>query len=119
MTGTIPAPVSWCCTDCLMVLANGEYPMDITETELAEYKSRIDATLSGGTEVTIGMLVSEHEDDCPVNIEGSYNAVDECSCTVQSFSWSDCELCDSNLGGERHAITFWIPDADYSPEATH
>jgi hypothetical protein len=109
MTGTIPTAVSWCCTDCIMLLANGVDPADWPAEELAGWHARIDANLAGGTEVTIGMLASEHEDSCPVKIQNDSGAVDECDCAVNSFSWSPCDLCGSNLGGERHAITFWIP----------
>jgi hypothetical protein len=32
----------------------------------------------------------------------------ECECECQSFSWSQCDVCDSGLGGHRHAVVFWI-----------
>jgi hypothetical protein len=109
MPKTIPCAVSWCCTDCIMLLANGEDPVDWSEYERVAWHIRIDQTMEG-SEVTVGMLASEHADDCPVKITGDWQAVDECSCAVNSFSWSACDLCRSNLGGERHAITFWLPD---------
>jgi len=109
MTETTPCAVSWCCVDCLGWLANGQNPEYMTDDERTEWHERIDRTLDGGTEVTLGMLASEHEDSCPVKIEDSHNAVDECGCETHSFSQSACDLCNSNLGGERHAITFWIP----------
>ena len=31
----------------------------------------------------------------------------ECDCETMSFSWSPCDVCGSNLGGERSAVSFW------------
>jgi hypothetical protein len=92
-----------------MVLANGEYPSDQTETEREEYEVRM-ARMIDRAEITIGMLASEHTDDCPIKIEDSHDAVDECDCETKSFSWSACDVCGSNLGGERHAVTYWVDD---------
>jgi hypothetical protein len=61
---------------------------------------------TGDAEITIGMLASEHAEDCPVSITGDPSAA-ECSCETVSFSWSACDVCGSNLGGERHAVTYW------------
>ena len=35
----------------------------------------------------------------------------ECECERQSFTWSPCDVCDSNLGGARDAVVFWPQDA--------
>lgn len=114
-TRTVPGPVEWCCIDCLSLLAYGEDPVGtMSEDEITEWHARIDDTLSGGTEVTLGMLASEHSDYCPVKIHDSHDAVDECGCDTVSFSWSACDLCRSNPGGERHAITFWTVPTEVS-----
>jgi hypothetical protein len=112
MANKVPCSVSWACTDCLMVLANGEYPPDQTEAERNEYKSRMERCI-GDSEVTLGMLASEHADDCPNKKADTYNGhwdSVECSCETYSFSWSACDVCGSNLGGERHAVTYWVDD---------
>jgi hypothetical protein len=49
--------------------------------------------------VTIGLTADEHDDGCTRD--------GDCSCERQSFSWQRCDLCDTTLGGERHAVTFW------------
>ena len=35
----------------------------------------------------------------------------ECECERQSFTWSPCDVCGSNLGGARDAVVFWPQDA--------
>ena len=107
MRDTEPCPVSWGCTDCIMWLANGEPPTDMSESELAAWRAAMDEHI-GDSELTLGMLASEHDDSCPVKIADSYDAVDECYCDTRSFSWSPCDVCGSNLGGERHAVTYWV-----------
>ena len=87
----------WACVDCLILLANGDVPAEMTADEITEWQSRIDAS-TDGFNVTLGMLRDSHE--CP---EGT----DECECETRTFSWSACDVCGSNLGGERHAVSFW------------
>jgi hypothetical protein len=36
---------------------------------------------------------------------------DDCECEQEGFSWSSCDVCGSPLGGDRFAVTFWIPEA--------
>jgi hypothetical protein len=31
----------------------------------------------------------------------------ECDCEENTFSWSPCDVCGSNLGGSRHAVSFF------------
>lgn len=90
-----------CCTDCLILLANGETDPSWTEAETAEYLQRVERC-SAGTEVTLGMLASEHS--CQ---DASGQIADECDCEQLGFSWSACDVCGSNLGGDREAVTFW------------
>jgi len=137
----------WACVDCLMELANGESPADLTESELAERTAAIDAR-NDGYHLTLGMLREDHA--CATNYTvtardgttGDYRADSpadardmfeqehgyaghgfitttthdlqtesdrggECDCEVNTFSWSPCDVCGSNLGGERHAVSFW------------
>ncbi len=32
----------------------------------------------------------------------------ECDCNTVAFSWNNCELCLSSLGGSRHAVTLFV-----------
>ena len=105
---TEPCAVSWACTDCMILLANGDDPTDMSEAELATWHTAIDEHIGIG-EITLGMLASEHDGSCPVNIENDHSAVDECDCETNPFSWSPCDVCGGNLGGERHAVTYWVP----------
>jgi len=59
----------WACTDCLMLLANGETPGDWTEDEVAEYLARVERHCAG-TEVTLGMFREDH--DCRSNFTVTY-----------------------------------------------
>jgi hypothetical protein len=45
--------------------------------------------------------VTEHE------LRTAGDAGNECGCEIDSFSWSPCDYCGGNLGGERHAISFF------------
>jgi hypothetical protein len=137
----------WACTDCLMLLANGEAPPDLGEAETAEWLAGIDAR-NAGYDITLGMPREDHE--CASNYtvtaadgttgeyradsksdardqfgsghgfrgHGPYHAVPhdleteqdrggECECETKTFSWSPCDVCDSNLGGARHAVSFF------------
>jgi hypothetical protein len=92
----------WCCVDCLMLLANGETPTEMSETETAEYLARV-AQHTGERDVTLGRMLGEDgcecEDwDCDTHHEG---------CEQNTFSSSPCDVCGSHLGGSRDAVTFW------------
>lgn len=147
----------WACTDCTMLLANGETPPDLDETETTLYLERV-ARGCAGCEVTLGMFREDHAcaSDFTVtwlmrheSVRGSLrrgwvevraddygDAMDqahwaipagawltvarahdletetdrggECDCECQTFSWSACDVCGSNLGGHRDAVVFWI-----------
>lgn len=95
----------WCCTDCLILLANGEAPADLTESEVTAWQEQIDLR-NHGYNLTLGMLREEHS--CTnANGQTAGDLGGECDCEVNSFSWSPCDVCGSNLGGERHAVSFW------------
>jgi hypothetical protein len=95
----------WACTDCLMLLANGETSPEWTQEETDAYVARVEERNPAGS-ITLGMVREEHEcaddDGQTENDRGG-----ECECEQQSFSWSPCDVCGSNLGGSRHAVTFW------------
>ena len=95
----------WCCVDCLVELANGESPADLSEEELAARQAGIEAR-NAGYSITLGLLREEHA----CTDEAGQTAGDlggECDCETNSFSWSPCDVCGSNLGGERAAVSFF------------
>lgn len=78
---TLKAPTSVdICTDCLFLLANGEGPDDVAEALALRWPV--------GT-LTLGRLGGDPDDE-------------------SWFSWSACEGCGSDLGGDRHAATGWV-----------
>jgi hypothetical protein len=50
----------WCCTDCLVLLANGDDPAEMTETEISEWHAEINRR-NAGYHLTLGMIREEHE----------------------------------------------------------
>ena len=93
----------WACVDCLIWLANGESPAGLSREDTDAYIARI-CQRNAGYNMTLGLLSDGHADECPRKL-GDRDA--ECDCETQSFSWSECDVCGSNLGGERHAVSFW------------
>ena len=59
----------WICTDCLMLLANGETDPNWTAAERDEYLARV-AQHCEGCEVTLGMFREDHP--CRVNFTVTY-----------------------------------------------
>ena len=97
-----PTSPQWVCLHCFIHLVNGDCTEPDTCTPGSEDEND-PLHEFGGMHVTSGMLPEHHE--CGrENGEG----VDECDCEEQSFSWSACDGCGSNLGGERHAVTGWV-----------
>jgi hypothetical protein len=88
-----PTTVQWVCTCCYVLHVNGDACQCCDPDDLMK--------LFGDMEVTSGML--DHSDEC------ERETVGECDCETTTFSWSACDGCGSNLGGERHAVTGWIP----------
>lgn len=87
---------AWCCTDCIMLHANGETPPHMTEAET-------DAWLESMGDIM--PTVGRHTDDCGCSTWDSPYHRDVCE--TLEFSWKPCQSCGSTLGGERHAITLW------------
>jgi hypothetical protein len=88
----------WLCQDCTLVHANGECD-PYRPADLPEPLSAID----DGDELTLGLLEEEHDDECTE----TDRAEGGCNCEQRSFSWSRCDGCGSDLGGDRHAATLW------------
>jgi hypothetical protein len=83
----------WVCVDCRMADATGE-PQDGAE---CEPWSHANAEL----EPTAGLRREEHE--CGKELGLSLDT--ECGCEEETFSWSSCEGCGSDLGGSRWPYT--------------
>lgn len=79
------------CVDCLFLLANGEVTdengNDITEAHAAKVSA-----IWGDTEITLGRIAPEGEND---DEDHSW------------FSWQSCDCCGSTLGGDREYATAW------------
>lgn len=74
------------CEDCQQAIAHGETEHDIT--------ADVERELNGRTgHFSVGIEQTEDDPDG--------NGYDE-------FSWHECELCRSPLGGSRHGVTLLI-----------
>lgn len=93
----------WCCVDCLFLLANGDTPTEMSEAETLTWLADIELR-NAGHDITLGMLTEDHNDTCPRKL-GDRDA--ECDCETITFSTSPCDVCGSNLHGERHAVAFF------------
>ena len=82
------------CLDCLQELANGETPPDAEPTR---------TTRPGleDCEITLG---GKHADHCPnyPNWQGA-----DCDCGDIGFTWGPCQICTSDLGGDKYLATIW------------
>lgn len=82
---TIIANDLWVCTDCAMMLANGELGQGDRNAEIA-HAQRMNEELAGWLQEGgpyVQMVLSGEEDD------------------DSRFSWSRCDGCGSTLGGDR------------------
>lgn len=70
------------CQDCLMLVANGDFPEDNSERQDKQMQAGIDANMG---------------DDQGYLCCGDSDKDDE-------FSWDACECCGSSLGGSRHHL---------------
>ncbi len=85
------------CTDCLVLIANGETDPALTEDETAEYVDRVQANWPDYQWLlTTGAVDCEH---C------SYPDGEEQTDCEPWFSRSSCDVCHSPLGGDRHHVT--------------
>lgn len=100
----------WVCEDCRMADANGGLE-DGQETEREPW-SHANAEL----DPTPGLRIEEHE----CGKERGEDIEAECGCEQETFSWSSCEGCGSELGGSRYPYTVsWDREekpAPYEPE---
>jgi hypothetical protein len=112
------------CVDCLIWAANGDLSAFESEDEASEFVARYNLGL-GDAVLTLGMFSRYHECqthtdldefgyvtgacldgtcECPTAGDDG----NDCYCEQLGFSWSPCEICNSGLGGDRHAATIWF-----------
>jgi len=89
----VPQGTLWVCINCATMHANGEGSVDPDPNEPEPWAREPE------TDVTMGLLRSEHDDGC--------DPESECSCEHREFSWAQCDGCGSTLGGSREAFTWW------------
>lgn len=98
----------WSCADCITLIANGEMPGHMTDTERADFTARFEIGTTGtGGDITPGMLRAEHTAGCPNGDQITAGTAD-CDCETITFSGTPCTTCGSRLAGERHAVTLWM-----------
>lgn len=78
----------WCCTNCAMLIANGEPPITDPATGEDMSEAGTAAWLEGFAARNAGIHWAIGDDEQP-------------------FSWSSCDTCGSNLGGARHEVHGW------------
>jgi len=95
----------WVCTDCIVMLANGDEPAGMDTEQLVGFIGRhrggIERELSGG----YGNVVAGGACTC-----GATDSEDHAGgCQSDGFSRAACDLCQSPLAGERHLATVITP----------
>ncbi len=93
------------CQDCLMWFANGETDGNWTEKERAEFLGRV-GKHTEGCHITLGSIDCEH-----CGSEARAADPDNTEDCESWFSWSACDTCGSNLGGDRSHAVAWLPDS--------
>jgi len=83
----------WICQDCMMALANDEWP---DEPGLAPMPLSL---ITDDDEITPGMDLSEHSCDTPRECGSNCERID--------FSSVPCEGCGNPDAGQRDAATLW------------
>jgi hypothetical protein len=92
------------CGDCRALLANGEWPCDMTETELADYENRIINHPNYGYEMTLGHLHDASDSNC---WHAGQDCEEDCDCARSDFARSACGMCGTTLVGNREDVTLW------------
>ena len=81
------------CTDCYMFQHFGDdsltgYVTPDMERDIKQGRDKLGDVIIG----------DRHNDDC------EYECDWQCDCFDPHFSWSPCDMCDSQLGGNRHDV---------------
>lgn len=98
----------WVCRCCMLTHSNGECCSDLYYGQGPDHDPL--ASITDGFYVTMGMLYSEHDEECenyfPEGADTTQASGNiECDCETNTYSTSQCEGCGSYLHGERHAMT--------------
>ena len=90
----------WACTDCMMLLCNGETPPEMSEEETAAYLALIP-----DEPATPGRVLGELGCECEDWDSDTHREV----CEHDTFSPDRCDMCHRpGQAGERHAITLEV-----------
>lgn len=88
------------CVDCAYFIAYGrldDQTMIENPNAGTEHAEKVRA-IWGDADITPGRMLEEGEE------------VDDDAETEVWFSWSECEMCGSTLGGDREYATAWVVD---------
>lgn len=108
------ATPGWACTDCMMLLCNGETPPGMDEEETAAFVAAFEEGCKGA-HVTPGRMLGQLECDCWTWDCDTHRDV----CERLEFTWQRCDICRRpNMAGGRDAVTFWSEDVGDRGAAT-
>jgi hypothetical protein len=102
------ATLTWVCTCCLLKLANDDTSgCEYSCTSDDCHPSRWLEQYPDDADLTIGMLIAEHDETCPARTDPGL----ECfGCEEREFSRIPCAGCGTYLAGARHAVTMWTKE---------
>jgi hypothetical protein len=92
----------WVCSDCLMMLANGDMPEDMPEDYQSAFLARHTAGLERELDGHYGNVVAGGAHHCG---DGEAWRDGDCACEDGGFSNGECDLCRDGLAGDRYAAT--------------
>lgn len=110
----------WVCSECIMAIANGEHSSPEHDARFragcereAPYHWVPEGPHTGKHAPTCGACedgTDDYEDDGKCRKCGGTGRIDEDECAdVRDFSWSECDCCESRLGGSRHRCALTLP----------
>ena len=86
------------CTDCYFY---SHYGAD----SLADYiTSEMEQDIKQGFDKLGNVHMADHHGEHCTLCIGKQDIESWCTCSETHFSWSPCEICGSNLGGNRHDV---------------
>jgi hypothetical protein len=93
------------CVDCWALATNGTEPERMTSEELADYLDLVDNHPNADYKMTLGHV---HDDVSVGCWHAGEPCKDDCECERHEFAWCTCDMCGSELAGERFDVTFWL-----------
>jgi hypothetical protein len=107
VTARTVATLTWVCTCCLLKLANDDTSGCEYSCTSDDHPSRWLEEYPDDADLTIGMLIAEHDETCPARTDPGL----ECfGCEEREFSRIPCAGCGTYLAGARHAVTMWTKE---------